>query len=358
MAPAETYLRQALEQARKGRGTCAPNPAVGAVVVHKNFVISSGYHHGAGLPHAEVEALAPVGGEAAESALYVTLEPCCHWGRTPPCTQLIIDGGIREVVYAFRDPNPEVSGKGAMALKAAGIDCRHLPLPEIDRFYQSYQYWTETKLPWITAKLAMTLDGKIAATDGVPVAITGEAVARVTHEGRKQADALLTTARTIACDDPRLDARVGTEAEGKPLYVLDRTAATSVDARIFSTAKSVTIFYGDDGSPDRVSALRAAGAQMRQVGTSATGDGLDLKQVLASIGDDGRHDLWVEAGGTLFEGLLKMRAINRALLYVAPKWLGASAVPAFSDAASELLSQARSTKWEGHGPDALCEVLW
>src|SRR5688572_12392757 len=161
MVSPENLLRAALDEARRGRGLCAPNPAVGAVLVQKDFIVSKGYHHGAGLPHAEVEALADVREDLSQATLYVTLEPCCHQGRTPPCTRFLIERGIKKVVYGHQDPNPVVAGKGEAELRAAGVEVTHLPLPEVERFYRSYDHWTRTGRPFVTAKLALSLDGKI-----------------------------------------------------------------------------------------------------------------------------------------------------------------------------------------------------
>src|SRR5262249_16751153 len=152
----------ALEQAQKHRGFCAPNPAVGAVMVKGGEVIGCGHHEGPGSPHAEVIALNSVTdlALAKNSTLYVTLEPCCHWGRTPPCTDLLIKTGIKKVIYGFADPNPQVNGEGDKILRQAGIESTHHSLPEIDEFYTSYTHWWRTKLPYVTAKLAQSADEK------------------------------------------------------------------------------------------------------------------------------------------------------------------------------------------------------
>jgi len=200
------YLEQALQMAQLRRGFCAPNPSVGAVIVSGETIISRGHHVAAGHPHAEVDALKKLPTVPKDARMFVTLEPCCHYGKTPPCTNAIIEAGIKEVIYAFRDPNPIVAGKGELVLQEAGIDCRQVSHPEIDRFYQSYAYWQANKKPWVTAKLAMTLNGKIAKEKGEPIAITSPALQEVTHQLRKQADGILTTVKTILADDPQLNA--------------------------------------------------------------------------------------------------------------------------------------------------------
>ncbi|WP_304985754.1 bifunctional diaminohydroxyphosphoribosylaminopyrimidine deaminase/5-amino-6-(5-phosphoribosylamino)uracil reductase RibD [Coxiella-like endosymbiont] len=186
MNNSEVYLKQALEFAEIRRGFCAPNPAVGAILVKDNKIISTGFHKRNGLPHAEVEAINSAGENVKGADLYVTLEPCCHYGKTPPCTDLIIKTGIKSVYYSLADPNPNVFNKGAQALKQAGIDCFLLEIPEIKSFYKSYSYWTANKRSWITIKLALSLDGKIAGIKGKPVALTGEELKLYTHEFRKK----------------------------------------------------------------------------------------------------------------------------------------------------------------------------
>src|SRR3989344_2995168 len=165
----QDYLKRALKLAEKRRGFCSPNPAVGAVVVKDGKIIGEGWHEKAGAPHAEVMALASAGSSAAGGILYVTLEPCSHTGRTPPCTDLIIKTGIKAVYYGFKDSNLTVSGQGEFYLKSAGIACEQIELPEINAFYRSYAHWLKTKKPWVTAKIALSLDEKIASVDGKPL---------------------------------------------------------------------------------------------------------------------------------------------------------------------------------------------
>ena len=232
-----TYLRQALTLAEHRRGFCAPNPSVGAVVVKNNQVLASGSHWQGGAAHAEVAVLQQLSSTAKGATLYVTLEPCCHWGKTPPCTDLIIRQQIAEVIYAMRDPNPQVSGQGERILQQAGISCQPVVVEEVTQFYQSYNHWVHSGKPWVTVKLAMSLDGKIAGEGGRPVAITGADLTTHTHQQRKRADAILTTGRTICYDNPQLNVRLVRESYGKPVYVLDRHLTLPLDAQIFDTAE-------------------------------------------------------------------------------------------------------------------------
>lgn len=344
------YLETALAHAERGVGICAPNPSVGAVLVQKDFIISMGYHHGQGLPHAEVEALFGVGEGAKGATLYVTLEPCCHWGLTPPCTELLIKAGVNRVVYAVKDPNPKVSGKGEAELRQAGITCERIQLPQAEKFYRAYRRWTETGLPFVTAKLALSLDGKIAGPAGEPVGITGEELSKLTHLERRRTDAILTSERTITRDNPRLNARIAADSVKKPIYIVDCAARMTPQAQIFETAKQITIFHGDAPS-ERLEALRRRGAEL--VPTNETNGRLSLDEVLQRVGKDGRHTLWVEAGSELFGSLWKEGRLNRALLYVGMKWLGMNAQTAFEQGID--LSGV-DVRWEACGRDAYCEM--
>jgi len=321
------YLSIALEQARLGRGFCAPNPAVGACVVKNGVVIAEGYHHGCGLPHAEVEALNKVGAKAKGATLYVTLEPCCHYGRTPPCVEKIKAAGIAAVYFAYSDPNPIVAGKGQQQLQQAGIVCEHLALPEINQFYQSYQHWTEHKMPWVSIKLALSADDKIAGEKGARMQITGAACQDYTHQQRYLSDAILTTAETLLHDDPQLNVRLQNKIFKKPLYVLDSNLRTPLTAKIFQTTEPVTIFHNSAADIHLRDALIAQGA--RCVAVESNAEGLDLHQVLQYIGSDGRHDVWVEAGGRCFQSFVKNKLAHRVITYRAPTVLGPAATSAF-----------------------------
>lgn len=353
--PHQQYLKRALQCAEIRRGFCAPNPSVGAMIVKDDLVIGEGYHFASGHPHAEVEALKSLGDRAKGATVYVTLEPCCHHGKTPPCTDLLIESGVARVIYGMRDPDIRVAGQGEQQLRAAGIECIHVPIPEIEAFYSSYSYWQKTQMPWITAKLALSLDGKIAAANGKPTQISGQALNEFTHQHRKQSDALLTTASTINFDNPKLNVRLNSEIISKPIYILDSQLRIRDDAEIFNTAASITLIHSAQVSPSRIQTLINRGVNCCEVAT--TKEGLDLQQVSVLIGRDGIHDLWVEAGGRCFMNLIKGQHLKRAYIYVALKCLGADAFSAFSTAHNELL-QAQRIHWQGMGKDALCTLEW
>ena len=348
-------LKEALVLAQSRRGFCAPNPAVGAVVVKNNKVIGQGRHFAAGSAHAEVEALRGLGDEARGATLYVTLEPCCHWGKTPPCTELIIKSGIREVYYALRDPNFVVAGKGEQALHHAGIPCHQVELSEITEFYESYVYWLQRGLPKVTAKIAMSLDGKIAGANGKRTLITGEALQHYTHQWRQQSDALLTTINTVIQDDPRLTVRLEGSTIKKPIYVLDSQLQFPLTATLLSTSGRLTILHAANIKNSRKKELTAAG--VRCVGVNTDQKGLNLLDMLKIIGEDGVHDLWVEAGGKCFQSLLSQHLLNRAFIYVAPVVLGPDATPAFTGALN-IQDGAKEVRWRALGLDALCELSY
>lgn len=347
-------LALALREADTRRGFCAPNPSVGAVVARDGAILARGHHRAAGAPHAEVEALAALP-DAKGATVYVTLEPCCHFGRTPPCSRLLIERGVARVVYAFRDPNPKVDGGGASELARAGILTEHVATDAIDEFYRGYAHWTRTALPFVTTKLAISLDGRTALPGNRPVKLTGPEADRRTHEARRRADAILTTARTVRADDPRLDARVETGTVRKPLYVLDRELSLGPTARILETAERLTLFHGPCPPEEAAKRLLSRGARLVEL---APGEGgLALDAALRHIGADGVHDLWVEAGATLFRRLARLPGPGRVVLYVSPIWLGGDAPAALGSeeggAVRDFSERFRQIRWEISGRDAV-----
>lgn len=337
-------MLRSLELAKKGQGFCSPNPAVGCVITNENQqIIAEGYHHGPGLPHAEIEALKDLHGDTPHT-LYVTLEPCCHFGKTPPCTDAIINANIKRVVYGYQDPNSIVKGNGEKILNDHQIPCEYRQTPEIDEFYKSYTHWHHTKKPFVTAKIAMSLNGIISKMSGEPIQITGDVLNRKTHEHRKTTDAILTTYKTILHDNPQLNARIGASTYNKHIYILDSQLKISEHATIFQTAKSITLFH-DEKYPSK--------ENIRCRPIKANENGLNLQQVLQNIGEDGIHDLWVEAGGKCFESLMKSNLLNKAYIYIAPKWI-TDGKPAFQD--FHLAQQ--KIRWEQAGNDVFLEIDW
>ncbi|HLD16872.1 MAG TPA: bifunctional diaminohydroxyphosphoribosylaminopyrimidine deaminase/5-amino-6-(5-phosphoribosylamino)uracil reductase RibD [Coxiellaceae bacterium] len=336
------FLKKALILAQNYRGFCAPNPAVGAVVVKNGEIIAEGTHQGVGTWHAERDALLKVG-LAKGADLYVTLEPCCHHGRTPPCTDSIIEKGIRRVYYGFLDPNPIMAGKGIATLQAAGIECYPISHYSIEQFYQSYAHWWKTKRPFVTAKIALSADYKIAREGGKPARITGEALSQWTHTQRQHTDAILTTATTLMADDSQLNARFPHGTISKPVFVLDRVARLPLDRKIFKTAQSVKLLVS-----------RNIPASHQTISIEEKEDGLNLHQVMEVIGQQGIHDLWVEAGPTLFDSLWKNHLLHRVWVYRSSKTLGEKALP--GPQSSDFINQLAGLQWTACGEDQI--AVW
>jgi diaminohydroxyphosphoribosylaminopyrimidine deaminase/5-amino-6-(5-phosphoribosylamino)uracil reductase len=354
----EIFLKQALTLAELRKGHCAPNPSVGAMIVKDDKVLATGYHWGAGHPHAEVMALNQLSPSLSCNAdLYVTLEPCCHHGKTPPCTDAIIQSGIARVFYGLKDPDMRVSSKGVAALLAAGIACVHLPIPEIERFYQSYSYWQIYQKPYVTAKLALSFDGKIAGAHGKPVKISNTIADEFTHQRRKWADALLTTARTVYHDDPQLNVRLPAGLLQKPVYVLDRTLSISDKAKIFTTAERLTLFHSDKVGEDKISHYQNKGAICIPVPEMGAKNLLSWESILNEIGKAGVQDLWVEAGATCFESLALANCLQQAYLYFSPVYVGFEGISAFSTM-QNLFAKVQKSGWKILGQDAVCRLIW
>jgi len=347
------YLRHALSLASSRRGYCAPNPAVGAVIVRDGAIIGEGCHWARGQPHAEVVALHSLKAAAVGATLYVTLEPCCHFGLTPPCTQAILEAGITMVVYGYRDPNPIVAGEGHRVLAESGVHVVHWNLDEIDHFYNSYRYWQHYGRPWITAKIALSLDGKIAGPHGQRVAITGPELKQYTAECRQRSDAILTTAKTILKDDPFLGVQKGTARESKPLYILDRRLQLTSNYQIWQNTASITVFYSASNSGKISAELLDRGVVF--VPITESGERLNLEAVFQYIGQDGKHDCWVEAGGILLTSLIESALAHELQVYCAPKWLGPEAQSAFGENAISFEGFAQK-QWFSKGEDVVCKM--
>lgn len=350
-----SYLKQALALAKLRRGFCAPNPCVGAIVIKDGKILASGYHWASGYPHAEVEALNKLDTSLSKAAtLYVTLQPCCHTAKkTPPCTELIIAKGITHVVYGFRDPNPAVGNRTDNILSQAGISCCHYPLPEIDCFYASYQFWWQHQRPFATAKLAISLDGKIAGQHGQRIQLTGKIAQQFTHQQRHDTDIILTTAQTIKSDNPLLNSRLGANSDAKPIAILDSRLSVPTSAQIFNSAKNVSLFY--NASLGTQGQKKFSHLNVRCIPV-AFHQGLDLLDILKQLGHDGYHDVWIEAGGRCFQAFAQKQLLQRAFIYVAPRWLGTNAQHAFTN--KRVLSSAAHSSAFSLGKDACFEFNW
>ena len=346
------YLLAALEQAESGRGLCSPNPSVGAVVVVEGKIIAKDYHHAAGSAHAEARILAQLVSQTPDAILYVTLEPCNHWGKTPPCVDAIINQGIKTVVFGYRDPNPAVMKNDTPAILARhGVKAIFYPLPEIDAFYESYEYWCVHKRPFITAKIAQTLDSKIANPDGSPCQISNEACHHFTHQQRLKTDLILTSAKTILCDNPSFTARLNGMVYDKNIAILDRNLSLNLSEKVFQQAKQCYVYHAQGKKPKK-SAKRVDYQKVREYN-----DRLALDEVINHLGQLGFHDVWVEAGAQVFQALHLAGLVNRSYIYIAPKLLGAEAPSAFlSDCFNE--QQKKTIHWLVMGDNCVLRLDW
>jgi diaminohydroxyphosphoribosylaminopyrimidine deaminase/5-amino-6-(5-phosphoribosylamino)uracil reductase len=306
------FLLAALEQAWLGRGICAPNPAVGAVAVRNGEIIAQASHQGAGTLHAEQLLLEQLTGSLDDVTLYVTLEPCNHWGKTPPCVDAIVARGIKHVVYAHQDPNPVVAVNNTPALLSTkGIEVVHYPVAEVDAFYQSYRHWIKTQQPLVTVKMAQSLDGKIAGAGGARVLLSNAACHELTHRERLHTDVILTTARTINQDNPLLTARLPNRCVSKTIAVIDRKGQLNPHAAFWEHASQVHVFCDDHSE-----GLPREGCVTHPM--PCLNNHLDLHAILKRLGQLGYHDVWVEAGGELFSALHRAHLVQRTCLYLVP----------------------------------------
>jgi diaminohydroxyphosphoribosylaminopyrimidine deaminase/5-amino-6-(5-phosphoribosylamino)uracil reductase len=320
------YMQLALDLARAASGQTSPNPLVGAVVVKDGAVIGMGAHLKAGEPHAEVYALRMAGERAAGATLYVTLEPCSHHGKTPPCADAVIAAGISRVVVAVLDPNPLVAGSGVDRLRAAGLEvavgvCEQ----EAKRLNEVFFHYITTKRPFVTVKTASTLDGKIASVTGHSRWITGEAARSQVHEMRRQHDAILVGAGTVLADDPELTARHNGQLFGRqPVrIILDSRLRTPLTARVLQTEQAPTwIVTTTESSPEKRGDVEAKGVVIIALEPPLTVD-----KVLEALGERGITSLLVEGGAEVNGSFLQARAIQKVVSYISLKLIGGSQAP-------------------------------
>jgi diaminohydroxyphosphoribosylaminopyrimidine deaminase / 5-amino-6-(5-phosphoribosylamino)uracil reductase len=319
--PGTGFMRRALRLARKGAGWTAPNPAVGAVVVRGGRVLGEGYHRAAGLPHAEIEALRVAGSAARGADLYVTLEPCDHRGRTGPCTAAILSAGIARVAYAMEDPNPAVSGRGAGRLRGAGLVVHRGAMEaEARELNRGFCRWIVSGKPFVTLKLAVSLDGQIAAAGGDARWITGEAARRRVHRMRSEADAVLVGGETARGDDPILTARIPGGHDPRRVILTSRPAEL-VRGKVFREPGGQVIVAVPKAVPERdVRAVRGLGAVVLRLPTR--GGAVRARDFLAVLGAEGVTSLLVEGGGRTAGWLVSEGAVDRYVVFVAPLLLG------------------------------------
>ncbi len=331
MTPDERFMARALALARRAIGQTSPNPMVGALLVRDGQEVGRGWHRRAGQPHAEIEALADAarrGNSVAGATLYVTLEPCCTHGRTPPCTEALIRAGLSRVVVGAVDPNPRHAGHGLELLRQAGLQVESGVLESpASRLNEAFNHWIVHRTPWVVAKSAMTLDGRIATASGESKWITGSASRAQAHRLRLQADAILVGVETVLADDPSLDVRAQPGFRppawhpDKSRVVLDTRARTPVACRLVNDdARSRTlVVVGASAPADRVAALQERVTVIRAPESEGR---IDLRWLLTELGARGITHLLVEGGGTVLASFFEARQVHRTAFFHAPCILG------------------------------------
>ncbi|HSJ50599.1 MAG TPA: bifunctional diaminohydroxyphosphoribosylaminopyrimidine deaminase/5-amino-6-(5-phosphoribosylamino)uracil reductase RibD [Actinomycetota bacterium] len=324
----EAYIERAIALAERGRGMVSPNPMVGAVVVDPGGrIVGEGWHEGAGLPHAEVVALEQAGEAARGATLYTSLEPCSHFGRTPPCVQAIVSGGIARVVAAVRDPNPVVDGRGFQELRAAGVEVRDGVLAaEAIRQNEAFAKHVRTGLPFVVWKMAASLDGKVAARDGSSRWITGEAARADVHRLRAWSDAIVVGARTAIVDDPSLTVRQPGYRGRPPLRVLvDARGRVPATGDLFDGSAPTLVATTEIAPQERRTEWALAGAEV--VVHEPEGEGVPLGALAADLGKRDVQGVLLEGGPTLAFAAVEEGLVDRVIVYLAPKLIGGVEAP-------------------------------
>ncbi|WP_304507036.1 bifunctional diaminohydroxyphosphoribosylaminopyrimidine deaminase/5-amino-6-(5-phosphoribosylamino)uracil reductase RibD [Anaerotignum sp.] len=317
----EKYMKRAVFLAKKALGYTSPNPLVGAVIVKDGKIIGEGYHHKAGQPHAERMALADCKRSPKGATIYVTLEPCCHQGRTPPCTEAIIEAGIKRVVIGSSDPNPLVKGKGVEIMRKNGITVtEHFLQKECDGLNDVFFHYITTKMPYVALKYAMTADGKIATSTGASRWISNEASRHHAHHLRHQYSSILVGIETVLQDDPLLNCRL--EHGTQPLRIIcDSRLRIPPESQICQTAKEydTIIAYAQDPF-DKKESLEALGLTLWQL-PDENGK-VSLPMLMKKLGETGIDSVLVEGGGTIHYGFLQHNLAQKLYIYFAPKIFG------------------------------------
>ena len=324
------FMQRALDLARQAKGRTSPNPLVGAVIVKNGKVIGEGYHKKAGTAHAEVHALNAAGENAKDATLYTNLEPCCHWGRTPPCTAALINAGIAHVYVAEVDLNPSVAGKGVQQLQNAGINV-HVGVCEQEAadLNEVHRKFIQTGKPFVILKTAMSLDGKIATVSGESQWITSEASRQRGHEVRDAVDAILVGRGTVERDNPSLTTRLqDREGQDAIRIVLDSHGKTCTDARIFNAESEagVIVAVTAEAPPENVNALEKVGAEVITVPASY-GNQVCFKSLVEILGKREITSVLIEGGGEINASAIAAGVVDKVMCFVAPKLIGGQDAP-------------------------------
>lgn len=338
-------MHLALEIAQFARGQTSPNPMVGAIVVQTQQIVGIGVHLRAGEAHAEVHALEMAQEKAKGATLYVTLEPCTHFGRTPPCADRVIQSGIKRVVIAALDPNPLVSGRGVQKLKEAGLIVEvGLMGKESEEMNEIFNYFIVHNLPFVTLKMATTLDGKIATITGESKWITSEEARADVHQLRHQVDAILVGINTVIKDNPKLTTRLNGEEGKHPIrIILDSTLRTPLHSEILDTCVAATwIFTSKNVTEEQIQPYREKGIRVLQTDSPSK---VSLQHMLQILGENHISSLLIEGGGETNATFLQGNHVNKIITYIAPKLIGGNMAPsAFRGEGFAHLAQAATLK--------------
>ncbi len=323
---AEEYMGMALALAEKGCGYVNPNPMVGAVIVKGGVVIGRGFHEKYGSLHAERNALTDCIESPKSATMYVTLEPCCHYGKTAPCTQAIIESGISEVLIGATDPNPLVAGKGIEMLRCNGVKVTHGILQEeCERQNEVFFYYTKSKMPFVVMKYAMTRDGKIATHTGKSRWISSEKARQNVHKSRHRYSGIMVGVNTVISDDPLLTCRL--EGCRSPARIIcDTNLRMPLDSRIVKTAHEITTYIATSNS-DQESRKPYSDAGCEILTISRKGPHINLHELMRHLGKQGIDSILLEGGATLNYSALQSGIVNRVQTYIAPKVFGGSCAP-------------------------------
>jgi len=316
----EDYMRQALELAMKGLGRTSPNPVVGCVIVKAKRVVGQGWHKKAGGPHAEIFALKAAGKEARGATLYVTLEPCCHHGKTGPCTKAIIDAGVKRIVYAMKDPNKLVCGKGHKELVGAGIETKCGVLEkearELNEFFIKYM---TTGLPFVIAKAALSADGKLADKDGNSKWISNEKSRQIAHGLRNRVDAVMVGANTVIRDDPLLTCRIP-NARNPQRIIVDAKLRIPLNAKVFNKEAETIVATSKNAPKAKVAALKKKGVTV--ILADEKKDKIDLRKLMKKLSSMGITSVMIEGGGHVLGSAFESGIVDKVVFFIAPKIIG------------------------------------
>jgi diaminohydroxyphosphoribosylaminopyrimidine deaminase/5-amino-6-(5-phosphoribosylamino)uracil reductase len=323
MTTPEKWMERALVLAKKGMGKTSPNPMVGAVFVKDGKIVGEGFHRQAGLPHAEIEALKKAKEKAKGATLYVNLEPCCHYGKTPPCTSALIEAGVAKVVAAMLDPNPNVNGKGLQALRDAGIEVEvGLLKKKAQKLNECFITWMTKGRPFITLKYAMTLDGKIATSTGDSKWITSEKSRQKVHEIRSVHDAILVGINTVLSDNPLLTSRIP-NAKNPIRIVLDTHLRIPLDSNLLQTVSESPVWIiGGEENLQKKESLEKKGASVLFFPDKNGKEKVSLQKLCAYLGANAISSLLVEGGAKVHGAFLSEKLVDKMAVFIAPKLIG------------------------------------